>query len=127
MDSLSCALPSSQSSGVTIKLTAHAWATFGGIVSASSALNVQIVDFGIVSCTGSCGSSCAPVGSSLGVCYCDDLCSSLGDCCANAADACVPDSCWERCDGPSDNGSCWCDDLCTGYGDCCEDKVDSCG
>lgn len=110
-----------------ISLTAHAWVTIGGATDASASTSIQIVNVGIESCSGSCSSSCGPVSASSGTCYCDDACSSYGDCCVNAATVCVPDSCWERCGSASANGTCYCDSACTTYGDCCEDEADSCG
>jgi hypothetical protein len=38
-----------------------------------------------------------------------------------------PDSCRDRCGGPSEDASCWCDTWCAYYGDCCDDKLDYCG
>lgn len=30
-----------------------------------------------------------------------------------------PNTCYDSCGGPSEDGSCWCDALCSNYGDCC--------
>lgn len=77
------------------------------------------------SCVGSCG------GQSPGGCWCDDLCESFGNCCADKAAVCDapppdPDSCEGHC-GAQAPGGCWCDDACVSFGNCCADKVAACG
>jgi hypothetical protein len=123
---LECALASSTTSA-TISLTAHAWVTVGGASGGEAHTSVQIVNFGIESCTASCDSHCGGSASGTGgTCFCDAACSSFGDCCADVAEECRPDSCWEQCGGVAPGGTCFCDDLCTGFGDCCSDFADSC-
>jgi hypothetical protein len=95
---------------------------------------------GASSCQGLCGSADPAPGSNPG-CYCDETCSSLGDCCSDYAQACggsAPEpeptppepspsgpSCAGICDSlspaPGSNPACYCDVSCTGFGDCCSD------
>jgi hypothetical protein len=126
--SLRCPLPDSTTSA-TISLEAHAWVTVGGAAGGQAGTSVQIVEFGIESCTASCSGRCGSSSSASGsgTCFCDEACSSYGDCCADVAELCITDSCWEQCDGASAGGTCYCDSLCTSYGDCCDDFADSCG
>lgn len=78
---------------------------------------------GWLSCGGVCGEQ-APGG-----CWCDELCSTYGDCCADKVSVCdtaAPEpSCQQACGGKSKEG-CWCDELCATYGDCCADKEQRC-
>jgi hypothetical protein len=71
-------------------------------------------------CVGYCGGQ-APAG-----CYCDDLCTKYGDCCADYEQVCGGTaSCAGYCGGQAPTG-CYCDDLCTKYGDCCADYIPEC-
>ena len=63
-------------------------------------------------------------------CWCDDQCTSFGDCCSDRVAVCeapeeIPGSCEGACGGQSADG-CWCDDQCAGFGDCCEDITTVC-
>ncbi|MFO7567867.1 MAG: FG-GAP-like repeat-containing protein [Enhygromyxa sp.] len=70
------------------------------------------------SCSGACG------GAAQG-CWCDELCTQYGDCCADYQAICVNGAtCEGHCGGAS--SGCWCDDLCTQYGDCCSDYEPQC-
>lgn len=67
-------------------------------------------------CEGHCGGAAAG-----GECYCDEACTSLGDCCSDYVRVCTPaESCVNHCGG-SALGGCYCDDACEAYGDCCDD------
>ncbi|MEJ7732936.1 MAG: hypothetical protein WKG00_27535, partial [Polyangiaceae bacterium] len=56
-------------------------------------------------------------------CYCDDLCTGAGDCCADFA---VCNTCSGVCGGQAATG-CYCDAGCVGFGDCCPDACALCG
>jgi hypothetical protein len=83
---------------------------------------------------GSCANSCGGMSLTPGaVCYCDDACIELEDCCFDALEYCpieppapATDTCAGQCDGSSLDGSCYCDEACTELGDCCSDKTDYC-
>ena len=75
-----------------------------------------------LSCVGVCGKQAA------GGCWCDELCTQYGDCCADKVAACAPKpvaSCEGYCGKKAADG-CWCDELCAQYGDCCADKDATC-
>lgn len=78
----------------------------------------------------SCANSCG--GQSPSGCWCDALCESFGNCCADKAAVCDappppdPQSCEGHCGGQAPGG-CWCDDQCVDFGNCCADKVAACG
>jgi hypothetical protein len=72
---------------------------------------------------GSCIDHCG--GLSPDGCYCDEACTSYGDCCDDYVSVCAESgSCAGNCGGSA--GSCYCDDACSGYGDCCDDYVPEC-
>jgi hypothetical protein len=74
------------------------------------------------SCVGFCGKQ-----SSAG-CWCDDLCVSEGDCCADKAAVCSF-GCKGKCGQKSQESTgavCWCDDMCDLGGDCCKDYAAMC-
>lgn len=81
------------------------------------------------SCNGNCGAS------SDDQCFCDAVCTQLGDCCADyvtagctGVTACgsnASKTCKGAC-GKQGSGLCWCDAACDDFGDCCPDK-DLCG
>jgi len=85
-------------------------------------------------CIGFCGSQNPNDG-----CYCDDLCTSYGDCCSNYNEECGGGGEPEPTDPPAQGGcvgfcgssnpdeGCYCDDLCTEYGDCCSNFDTECG
>lgn len=88
------------------------------------------------SCVDACGAS-DPVEDGAGsACFCDDLCTGLGDCCADFEAACAEDegagedpvegSCGGRCGDPLPTGDCFCDSVCDEYGDCCDDYAEQC-
>jgi hypothetical protein len=71
------------------------------------------------SCEYSCGEQ-SPDG-----CWCDQQCTSLGDCCDDYVPVCaLSGSCAGNCGGSA--GSCFCDEACRGFGDCCDDYVPEC-
>jgi hypothetical protein len=72
-------------------------------------------------CNGYCGKK------SAGSCWCDEQCTSYGDCCADKKAVCdnKKPSCQGYCGKKSADG-CWCDKYCANYGDCCADKKDLC-
>ncbi len=73
---------------------------------------------------GSCGGACG--GKSLtGTCYCDALCTTTKDCCADYTAECSG-SCANSCGVQSLTGACWCDQDCALSGDCCLDKAAMC-
>jgi hypothetical protein len=74
---------------------------------------------------GSCDESCGGQ-SKDGTCYCDALCTSTGDCCADFQATCSG-SCEGSCGDQSATGPCYCDDFCVEAGDCCLDKAAKCG
>lgn len=124
--SLSCDLPARTAGDqefITLSVEAHAWITVGGAAGATARMNAQILDVQLEGCSGTCSGSC---GGNAGTCFCDSACAAFGDCCADYAPTCSPDSCWEGCGGSAPSGACFCDDLCTSLGDCCTDFADAC-
>jgi hypothetical protein len=91
------------------------------------------------------GGSCFGVcGEQAGDCWCDDTCTTNGDCCADFAAACpsggdgggggdgaadgggpTSTSCVGACGDISVDG-CWCDADCVVNGDCCDDYASEC-
>jgi hypothetical protein len=129
---LSCELPgwaAGTRDWVTVSVTLVAWYTVGGAAAARSSGHVQLISIGWEGCSGSCAGTCG-MQSASGTCWCDSQCAGLGDCCADYAPLCQPDSCWEQCGwewASSPSGQCFCDSLCTDLGDCCSDYAASCG
>jgi len=78
-------------------------------------------------CAGFCGGSNPNEG-----CYCDDLCTSYGDCCSNFNEECGGDgsddgpSCKNLCGGGNCSMGCYCDSMCSSYNDCCPDYFEEC-
>ncbi|MBW2735366.1 MAG: hypothetical protein JRH20_23530 [Deltaproteobacteria bacterium] len=73
-------------------------------------------------CEGVCG------GQATAGCWCDEKCTTFGDCCPDKGalcDARPTASCQDACGGQSPDG-CWCDAQCTNFGDCCSDKTELC-
>jgi hypothetical protein len=86
---------------------------------------------------GSCVGYCGGAGSQGESCYCDDQCTSSGDCCSDYASSCGgggddggaggddggggAGSCAGYCGSSTDAGGCFCDPTCAEYGDCCPD------
>lgn len=74
-------------------------------------------------CSGVCGKE-----ATTGACWCDDLCATNGDCCADYMAACAV-GCQDMCGKESHDAkgsTCWCDDYCATNGDCCTDKAKFC-
>lgn len=79
---------------------------------------------------GSCVGNCGTLGK--GDCFCDAMCSQLGDCCGDYVKAgcsglttcggSSPKTCKGMC-GKQSAGLCWCDSSCETLGDCCPDKA----
>lgn len=84
-------------------------------------------------CQDNCGGSDVNPDGSL--CFCDDICQDLGDCCADYLEVCEPPpppefgSCEDACGGSvtgPDGSVCYCDSVCESFGDCCPDFADFC-
>ena len=78
------------------------------------------------SCVGYCGTKSALS------CWCDSVCTTLGDCCADfgvvgcaGVTSCgaSANSCSGACGAQSNTGYCYCDTICNQIGDCCPDKA----
>ncbi|XP_071517800.1 uridylate-specific endoribonuclease D-like isoform X7 [Panulirus ornatus] len=76
--------------------------------------------YGRGSCVGQCGVEDGSSG-----CYCNSVCTSVGDCCYDYIDVCM--SCKDRCGEPhSSSKPCQCNKECPSYGNCCDDYEDQC-
>lgn len=89
-----------------------------------------------MSCEGFCGYAKMDPGGQEMTCWCDWLCSSMGDCCEDFEDVCgslpfLPtysrlESCANFCGFKNNPGNCWCDEQCTYFQDCCSDAWKVC-
>jgi len=79
---------------------------------------------GLGTCQMSCGSK-----ANIGDCYCDEFCTTFGDCCHDFDMFCgysdLP-SCHGFCGNYNFQSECWCDPACTKFGDCCPDYSKVC-
>mmetsp|Transcript_10161 Transcript_10161/g.37211 ORF Transcript_10161/g.37211 Transcript_10161/m.37211 type:complete len:313 (+) Transcript_10161:305-1243(+) len=71
---------------------------------------------------GSCENNCGLLAESDDdFCYCDEFCTTNGDCCSDYTLECAdsfPDASCDTLCGSSTEEGCWCEETCTEYGDC---------